>query len=187
MAPTLPSLLWGWVNAKHAGGVPNCIRLARPLLLDCGPASGKSARTLASFERGISCTGRSSASLAGALLSRGGLCLLHGDLTTTILPAAPSLSLWTCQCLHGAALTHTWPSLRVSLVLPLWYSASPTWFPCLTLYIIALGMWRSFVLLRYWTESSRRKVVDSWAGQSSSPKRCPQRLYQLTANTLRES
>lgn len=90
MAPTLPSLLWGWVNAKHAGGVPNCIRLARPLLLDCGPASGKSARTLASFERGISCTGRSSASLAGALLSRGGLCLLHGDLTTTILPAAPS-------------------------------------------------------------------------------------------------
>lgn len=30
MAPTLPSLLWGWVNAKHAGGVPNCIWLARP-------------------------------------------------------------------------------------------------------------------------------------------------------------
>lgn len=148
---------------------------------------GRAREPLLLFQRGISCTGRSSASLAGALLSRGGLCLLHGDLTTTILPAAPSLSLWTCQCLHGAALTHTWPWLRVSSVLPLWYSASPTWFPCLTLYIIALGMWRSFVLLRYWTESSRRKVVDSWAGQSSSPKRCPQRLYQLTANTLRES
>lgn len=83
MAPTLPSLLWEWVNAKHAGGVSNGIWLARPLLLDCGPASGKSVRTLASFERGISCTGRSSASLAGALLSRGGLCLLHGDLKTT--------------------------------------------------------------------------------------------------------
>lgn len=83
-APTLLSLLWEWVNAKHTGGVPNCIWLARPLLLDCG---------LASFERGLSCTEQSSASLAGALLSRGGLCLLHGNLTTTILPAAPSLSL----------------------------------------------------------------------------------------------
>lgn len=92
-APTLLSLLWEWVNAKHTGGVPNCIWLARPLLLDCGLASGKSKRTLASFERGLSCTEQSSASLAGALLSRGGLCLLHGDLTTTIPPAAPSLSL----------------------------------------------------------------------------------------------
>lgn len=87
MAPTLPSPLWEWVNAKHTGGVPNCTWLAHPLLLDCGLASGKSMRTLASFERGLSCR------LAGTLLSRSGLCLLHGDLTTTILPAAPSLSL----------------------------------------------------------------------------------------------
>lgn len=136
-----------------------------------------------------------SAALGEALQVLLGLCSPEVDYVSStgtsqppfFLLLLPPIILWTCQCLHGAALTHTWPSLRVSLVLPLWYSASPTWFPCLTLYIIALGMWRSFVLLRYWTESSRRKVVDSWAGQSSSPKRCPQRLYQLTANTLRES
>lgn len=52
MAPTLPSLLWEWVNAKHRDGVPNCIWLA------CSPTAGqwtrlrgRSISTLASFEK----------------------------------------------------------------------------------------------------------------------------------------
>lgn len=71
---------------QHTGGVSNCIWLARPLLLNCGPASGKEREPLLLLKEGL-------AALSKALQALLGLCSLEVDLTTTILPAAPSLSL----------------------------------------------------------------------------------------------
>lgn len=132
IAPTLPSLLWEWVNAKHTGGVPNHSCLARFPTAGGGLASGEKVwALLLLLKEGVGALSKALQVLLGLPLYRwtmsppwgphrhpSSYCSSPKPLLSHPLSSGP-----TSICVEQPWLT--WPLLRVSLVLLFWVSPDP--------------------------------------------------------------